>query len=221
MISNLFKEPDFYEEIYRSMGYKGNKNVSLQPMIDEMIALVNQHCEIRKYFEILEQEITIIDDKIIGENFTFVSGKIINHQLQGINRIVLFTVTLGNSFDDKLTELFAKGETIKAYIFDTIGSVLVEKIADFLEVELANQISEDHMGHTNRFSPGYCGWDVKEQQILFGLLPEKCCGINLNSSSLMKPVKSISGIIGIGEGVIKKDYACSLCNMKDCYKRRR
>jgi len=52
---------------------------------------------------------------------------------------------------------------------------------------------------TNRYSPGYCGWDVTEQHKLFQLMPENYCGIKLTPSALMDPVKSISGIIGIGK----------------------
>ena len=42
--------------------------------------------------------------------------------------------------------------------------------------------------HTNRFSPGYCGWHVNEQKLLFSLLPDNVCGITLNSSALMYPI---------------------------------
>jgi hypothetical protein len=69
---------------------------------------------------------------------------------------------------------------------------------------------------TNRYSPGYCGWDVTEQHKLFQLIPENYCGIKLTPSALMDPVKSISGIIGIGENVKNNPYTCRLCNQNDC-----
>jgi len=69
---------------------------------------------------------------------------------------------------------------------------------------------------TNRYSPGYCGWDIKEQANLFGLLPEKFCGIRLSDSMLMKPIKSVSGIIGIGRDVNYDQYTCSYCRDVNC-----
>jgi hypothetical protein len=69
---------------------------------------------------------------------------------------------------------------------------------------------------TNRFSPGYCGWDVSEQHKLFQLLPGTYCGIRLSASALMDPEKSISGMIGIGKNVRHLPYTCNLCDMKDC-----
>ncbi|MCK7538940.1 MAG: hypothetical protein MZV63_52410 [Marinilabiliales bacterium] len=46
---------------------------------------------------------------------------------------------------------------------------------------------------TNRFSPGYCGWDVAEQHKLFSFFKDNFCGITLTESALMNPVKSVSG----------------------------
>jgi hypothetical protein len=36
----------------------------------------------------------------------------------------------------------------------------------------------------------------------------------------MEPVKSISGIIGIGENVRRRPYTCNLCDLKDCIYRK-
>ena len=221
MLNSILKDKDFNDEIYLAMGYGDDKNTSLQPMIDEMIdraAIVSKHLY---HYEVLHHDITIKNGMITGEGFSFNSGSIINNQLSGSKKIAIFVVTLGDEFDCELKDLFEQGETIKAFIFDTVGSVLVERIADHMELELGDVLLKDDLSYTNRFSPGYCGWHVKEQQILFSLLPDNCCGISLNGSSLMTPIKSISGIIGIGKGLTKKDYACSLCDMTNCYKRRR
>ena len=36
----------------------------------------------------------------------------------------------------------------------------------------------------------------------------------------MVPIKSVSGIIGLGEKVRRLDYTCGLCDFKQCYKRK-
>jgi len=74
---------------------------------------------------------------------------------------------------------------------------------------------------TNRFSPGYCGWDVAEQHKLFGFFKDNFCGITLTESALMKPVKSVSGIIGIGRDVKYAPYQCHACEDKNCIYRNR
>lgn len=81
-----------------------------------------------------------------------------------------------------------------------------------MEEELAAFIEKRGWKHTNRYSPGYCGWHVSEQQKLFSLFPVASpCGIQLTDSSLMIPIKSVSGIIGVGSHVRKLEYTCGLC----------
>ena len=49
---------------------------------------------------------------------------------------------------------------------------------------------------------------------------EKDLQVRLNESALMWPVKSVSGIIGLGENVSYHDYACRLCQLTHCFRRR-
>ena len=109
---------------------------------------------------------------------------------------------------------------LKGYIYDVVGSEIVEAAADIMQEELAKSMHDCGMKITNRYSPGYCGWDVSEQHKLFDLIPENFCGIQLNQSALMDPVKSISGIIGIGKNVKYNEYTCGMCEMVDCIYRR-
>ncbi|MFK2344270.1 vitamin B12 dependent-methionine synthase activation domain-containing protein [Bacteroides fragilis] len=76
------------------------------------------------------------------------------------------------------------------------------------------------LGISYPYSPGYCGWKVSDQQILFSLLPNQPCGVSLTASSLMCPIKSVSGVVGIGRQMTRQKYGCELCGKKDCYKNR-
>ena len=104
---------------------------------------------------------------------------------------------------------------------DAIASQTVELAIDKVQCHLENELMTFGLKTTNRYSPGYCGWHVSEQQKLFSLLPDSFCDITLTESSLMMPIKSVSGIIGIGPHVKKIDYTCRLCDLKDCVYRRR
>ncbi|MBN2684192.1 MAG: hypothetical protein JXR40_02835, partial [Pontiellaceae bacterium] len=82
--------------------------------------------------------------------------------------------------------------------------------------QIEMKFAAEGLGVTNRFSPGYCGWEVKEQHALFRLLPEKFCGVQLQDSAFMQPRKSISAIIGIGKGLEQADYVCEICDSAHC-----
>jgi cobalamin-dependent methionine synthase I len=111
-------------------------------------------------------------------------------------------------------------DLLRGYIYDVVGSEVAEAAADIMQNELENNVSFSGKRITNRYSPGYCSWNVSEQHKLFQLMPDNFCGIRLTESALMDPVKSVSGIIGIGEFVKRNAYTCNLCDMKDCIYRR-
>lgn len=51
---------------------------------------------------------------------------------------------------------------VKVYIVDVIGSVIVEKIVDCMEIVLDEYICDRGWRYINCFSFGYCGWYVLE-----------------------------------------------------------
>ncbi len=152
-------------------------------------------------------------------NIFFNTGKIIANQLKGSEGIIIFSASVGTYFDKEIKMAFESGDAVKGLIIDTIGSELVERLGAETELFLKSEFLKMGLNLTNRLSPGYCEWNVSEQQILFGLLPKDFCNITLNEAFMMFPIKSISGVIGYGKDVINKEYACKICGMEYCYKR--
>jgi hypothetical protein len=154
------------------------------------------------------------------EGISFYPGKIVLSQLEKATSAALFICTSGDGISARSKSLMSSGEMMEGYIFDVIGSVIVEKAMDKIQGFLKNEVEGFGLGISNRFSPGYCNWDVAEQQKLFPFFPAGFCGVTLTESSLMKPVKSVSGIIGIGPGLVEKGYRCQRCNDKNCIYRK-
>lgn len=151
----------------------------------------------------------------------FEMGTIILRQLRGSEAYALFICTSGLEFEAYQHQLKEQGDMVRVFIADALGSVIAEKCADQMEKALQESIDKLGWKHTNRFSPGYCGWHVSQQQLLFPLFQGHTCGVKLTDSSLMVPIKSVSGIIGLGEKVRKLEYTCGLCDFKQCYKRKK
>ncbi len=150
------------------------------------------------------------------EDQLFFPAKIINIQLKNATGAALFACTAGSAITEHSKELARKGDTLTSYIFDIIGSLIAEKAMDNVQRELKNELLSGGLSISDRFSPGYCEWNVSEQQKLFALLPGNFCGIKLTGSSLMEPIKSVSGIIGIGPDLTQKGYQCHWCNDSNC-----
>lgn len=187
-----------------------------------MIQRVQKILRPRFCFFITKATLDPSNDTLTTGTATMQIGKIISRQLRGSSAFVFFVATAGMEFEELQEQLKAEGDMVSIFIADAMGSVIAEKTADCMERVLQDTLNPAGMKRTNRFSPGYCGWHVSQQHLLFSHFPTpQPCGITLSDSSLMTPIKSVSGVIGIGTDVRYLDYTCGLCDYKDCYKRRR
>lgn len=161
-------------------------------------------------------------DALQIDNVSFLTGRKILHSLKGSTRFAIFTATAGSLFQQWMDNLDQMDDMLDRYIADCIGTEIAEATANHMQNQLAKECLKEASGITNRYSPGYCGWNISEQHKLFSLFDDKePCGIRLMDSGLMYPIKSVSGIIGIGKDVIQKEYGCSQCNYPKCFRRKR
>jgi len=150
------------------------------------------------------------------EGIIFNVMPIVFSQLRHAESAALFICTAGREVGERSRKSMKEGDILRGYIYDVIGSEIAESAADKMQLSLRAVTSATGMNITNRFSPGYCGWDVAEQHKLFSFFPGNYCGIMLTESALMNPVKSVSGIIGIGRRVKFEPYQCRRCDDKHC-----
>jgi hypothetical protein len=155
------------------------------------------------------------------DSTSFDISKIVYSQIRKSTAIAIFLCTAGQEIGTASGAAMKEGDLLKGYLFDIIGSEIVEAAADLMQNSLHKEMNASGLGITNRYSPGYCGWNVAEQHKLFSLMPGNRCGIALNESALMSPIKSVSGFIGIGGNVRFNPYTCSFCDMKECIYRSR
>lgn len=210
-------------EIYEAMGYKDS--IPDQMVIEEIDALLRRIAPLlrpRLFFFVTDGMLDIEKETLTVQNTVFSIGKTIARQLRGSEAFAFFAATAGVEFEAFQHTLQLEDDMVKIYIADSLGSIIAEKTADCMENSLQAFIQSDGWQHTNRYSPGYCGWHVSEQQKLFSLFPVASpCGIELTDSSLMIPIKSVSGVIGVGSSVRKLEYTCGLCTYENCFRKRK
>jgi len=205
-------------EIEFSLGYdEGEIPEHFVEIIDDILLQVPNRCEVRAGYKIhdLTRPLDRNDGLIIGGIF-FRMDRIVTSQLKNSEKAALFLCTIGSGMEMWSKQLLSDGNPTMSYFVDTVASVTVESVTNLLHERIGQKMNEHGLKITNRYSPGYCNWSVAEQQLLFSLLPENFCSVTLTESSLMLPIKSTSGIIGIGEAVEWKEYLCDKCGMKDC-----
>jgi hypothetical protein len=206
------------EAFARAMGYSMDSiPAPLVESIDEVLANGDALCEIEGGYKIISPiNFDRESNSLLVDSQSFNVKKVVFQQLKKADGIALFACTAGNEIINKSRELMKEGEQLTGYVYDVFGSLVVEEAMDRVQEALRNKMQEEGLKITNRYSPGYCGWDVSEQKKLFTLLPEGFCDIELTDSCLMHPIKSVSGIIGIGKSVKFNEYTCNLCDEEDC-----
>lgn len=218
-----FKQLNFnHEKLISVFRDFSKQNVSLlDDTFHKLLPFIKKNCKpVAGYRFIESKNISFRKNHLMIEGIEFNLGNIIYRDLKNVSDIFIFVCTIGNQLELKVQELFDSGETISAFILDRIASELVELTADLMEKIIMDELKLKDYNLTNRYSPGYCGWSVSEQQKLFSLLPEDFCGVKLTESSLMLPIKSISGIYGAAQNLIRKNYHCEICDDEFCYRRK-
>jgi hypothetical protein len=210
------------DQIERVLGYpEGESHETFAGIVAKLLREAETICNLKAEYRIYENIVFHDDNKSIEvNNMIFSIGKIIYGQIKKSDSVALFACTAGDEIGKRSRSAMKEVNLLEGYIYDVIGSEAVEAVADLMQDDLEADLSLSGRKITNRFSPGYCGWNVSEQHKLFGLIPENYCIIRLTESALMDPIKSISGIIGVGENVRRLPYTCKLCDMKGCIYRR-
>ncbi|MCR5705256.1 MAG: hypothetical protein K6G48_00420 [Acholeplasmatales bacterium] len=133
--------------------------------------------------------------------------------LSGASSYLLVATTLGIAVDRRLS-LYEKTDMTKSVIFDCTASAYIEEMADMYE---KTKLQYEKLSF--RFCPGYSGTSfLDNQEAAKYLNVTKYLGINFLSSGLMVPLKSMIGIVAIGNNARK---SCSGCvRMGKCEYRR-
>jgi hypothetical protein len=204
------------------MGYNdGDDRKFVIDLINEVLDEAGKVCSIKAEYAIFNDVKFDSDQKsVVINNVNFLIKKTVFGQIKKSDSAALFLSTAGEEIGIRSSKAMKERDFLKGYVYDVVGSEVVESAADLMQSSLEKSLGLTGLKITNRYSPGYCGWDVGEQQKLFSLLPDNSCGISLTASSLMNPVKSVSGIIGIGANVKSHSYTCQICDMSDCIYRK-
>lgn len=208
------------DEIYLNLGYGGTvPDKYIRKMLEGILEKAYMICRPHAGYILCEGLMTGTDE-INLNGVSMKIGRIIGNYLQPATLFGAFVATAGKEYDDYLYLLRQSGDAVSEFLADAVGSEIAEASVRYVTGKITEEASTNGLFSTNSFSPGYCGWHVREQKHLFSLFPNEPCGIKLNTSCLMHPVKSVSGIVGLGESIELTPYGCAICGLKTCYKQR-
>jgi len=155
-----------------------------------------------------------------GEEIEFQGA--IGEFLGPVRWVAAFIASAGSAAESRSRELIAAGDYLSGLVYDAVGSERAEAAEAVVISRLRALLAAAGLDLTLPYSPGYCGMALTEQEKLFDLFAGETIGVSLSPHCLMQPVKSISGLIGIGhtEAVKTHGSPCERCELWTCNMRR-
>lgn len=156
-------------------------------------------------------------EKVILQNGKRIGNGPVTTVVAGASHLVVAVCTIGQPMSDRATEYQKTGEPLRALFLDGLGTFAVgmlrQRVCDWLENDCASQ----GLHSSTSLSPGESIWTIKDQTVIFDLVDAGAIGVTLTETLLMKPFKSLSLIMGIGNqpmGVPGTTH-CDYCTMAD------
>jgi hypothetical protein len=136
--------------------------------------------------------------------------------------IVAFIATAGPKVERLASQLMSSGEELPAMIVNAVGAERAEAAESAVIDRVCDQTRAIGLAATLPYSPGYCGMALTEQKRLFALFAGESAGVTLSPHCLMHPIKSVSGLIGLGpKAEVKTEGSpCERCELHSCNMRR-
>lgn len=195
------------KDIDRKFFEEGLKEKSLQAM--EIVNRISVPKFVCGKFTIETKE-----DGIYVKNTTLVmTGDAIKTHLKNCETIYVLCATLGREIDDKIST-YQRIDMSKGYLINCFSDILIEKLCEQIESEIEQK---EKKKTTSRFSCGYADLDLNLQsEFLKCVNAEKVLGIKLTDGNLMKPYKTVTAVIGLGDDCFKGYYSkCDNCGRRD------
>jgi len=212
------------EEILRYQGYSRKKvkepNQNILRITEEEINRGYSLFKPQGIYSLIKIKGSVLEWRINLENgLIFRFAKSIIKQLKGASHLLVGVVTIGDLLEKKVSELFSQGEYPRALTLDVIGTVAVEDFSRKVRKLARQEVIEQGFKTSRHFSPGYSGWEVSQQEIVFKSIPSDNIGVRLTKGFMMLPQKSLSWVIGAGKEIIvssEEENKCKDCQSKYC-----
>ncbi len=119
------------------------------------------------------------------------------HRLAGATEAVLLVLTIGAALERRAQALVREEHLVEGLLLDTAGWVAIDGLLRDVRQLLAADARRRGYRLTARMAPGFAGWALEEQRLLFAAFAGSALTVRLTESCVMRPSKSVSGLYGL------------------------
>jgi cobalamin-dependent methionine synthase I len=207
------------EEVFRYLGYPAGADpgARVRAAVDDAVRRSPFHPRGMYRVHAIERQDR---STLVLSNGIVITGAI-GDFLSGAVRAAAFVATAGAEPEEPPGNIQGKKEALPGLVLHALGAHLADAAVGRL-AEVLRSGAKPGETLTLPYSPGYCGIPIVQQQQIFRLFDASRLGVELLPSMVMRPLKSVSGLIGIGpaESITAYGNPCDACPMIDCAMRR-
>lgn len=175
------------------------------------------------WLQIYEVDIDLKDEKIYLNGIETQAPKVYSRfKKHHVEKALLIASTAGINVDKESMKLWSLNCPDTAFFLGTYAASVAESLVNFAITYCKDWCHKKGMKTLSRYSPGYPGWDLKEQFLLMDIIQKESkepIPITISETSLLTPLKSQFSLVGVYNGEISEkqiDIECAQCTFIDC-----
>ena len=143
-------------------------------------------------------------------------GPLIADHLAAANEVIVAVCTVGDGVAGAVSEMF-QTDPVRALALEGVAGAAAEALAEAVCRHFDALALAEGLKTSIPLNPGMIGWPLEEGQTqIFGLLDATEIGVSLDpGTSIMRPLKSLSLVIGLGRDLNPTGQTCDFCSMRE------
>lgn len=161
--------------------------------------------------------------KVVLGNGTVIGGGPVAAVVGGADELVVAVCTVGSRISERIEAYSREKGLFRGMMLSDLASYAVDLVRQELCERIEDEAKAKGLHVSTPLSPGESEWSVREQATIFSLLDASPIGVTLTPSMVMRPLKSLSLIMGIGSRPMGSEGGtnCDFCTIRDrCAHRR-
>jgi hypothetical protein len=157
---------------------------------------------------------------IIGEGKALESP-VVARLFAEASEVVLAIYTIGPLLEERAAQYQAARNYLSGFALDLVGSAAVDEVGQVTYALIEDLAKAKGLKASIPLNPGTSHWPLSDNKVLTELVPAADIGIETLESGLLRPFKSISFAVALGENVITpaEGSSCDYCDTRHLCRR--
>jgi hypothetical protein len=161
--------------------------------------------------------VTVEAERLLIADGQALESAVVARLFAGAPEIVLMIYSIGPRLEERAKEYHAAGDYLTGFTLDVLGSAAVNEVGRVAYGLIEDLAKSKGLNASIPLNPGTSHWPLSGNQVLTQLVPAAEIGIEILDSGLLRPFKSISFAVALGEHVLTpaEGSSCDYCDTRD------